>query len=175
MTLIVLTGPLNSKQKRTPSEGLDDRNAAYQSSLYSLWIIAKPSPGEDEGSSYLSVYWLHMSWGTFFSNEPAHVKTYKLVCAPSEGSDQHGHPPSLILVFAVRMKKALVLTYPLSAQWRLWSDWANGQADLSLRWAPYHFVGFNVRWIKLLRKISKSSTFFQHLSNCAVWNPKVLS
>ena len=34
-------------------------------------------------------------------------------------------------VFAVRMKKAWVLSYPLSAQRRLWSDWADAQADLS--------------------------------------------
>ena len=40
------------------------------------------------------------------------------------------------------MKKAWVLSYPLSAQQRLWSDWANAQADLSLRWAHTHFVGF---------------------------------
>ena len=44
-------------------------------------------------------------------------------CAPSEDSDQPGHPPSLIRVFAVRMKKAWVLSYPLSVQRRLWSDW----------------------------------------------------
>ena len=37
-------------------------------------------------------------------------------------------------VFAVRMKKSWVLRYPLSAQRRLWSDWADAQADLSLRW-----------------------------------------
>ena len=37
-------------------------------------------------------------------------------CAPSEDSDQPRHPPSLISVFAVRMKKAWVLSYPLSAQ-----------------------------------------------------------
>ena len=54
---------------------------------------------------------------------------------PSEDSDQPGHPPSLIRVFAVRMKKVWVLSYPLSAQQRLWSDEADGQADLSLRWA----------------------------------------
>ena len=63
-------------------------------------------------------------------------------CAPSEDSDQPGHPPSLISVFAVRMKKAWILSYPLSAQRRLWSDWADAQADLSLRWAHTHFVGF---------------------------------
>ena len=36
-------------------------------------------------------------------NEPPHDKTNKLTCAPSEDSDQPGHPPSLIRVFAVRM------------------------------------------------------------------------
>ena len=45
------------------------------------------------------------------------------------------------------MKKAWVLSYPLSAQRRLWSDWADAQADLSLRWAHIHFVGFVVSWL----------------------------
>ena len=48
-------------------------------------------------------------------------------------TDQPGHPPSLIRVFAVRMKKAWVLSYPLSAKRRLWSDWVDAQAVLSLR------------------------------------------
>ena len=47
------------------------------------------------------------------------------------------------------MKKAWVLSYPLNAQRRLWSDWANAQADLSLRWAHSHLVGFVVRWLIL--------------------------
>ena len=42
-----------------------------------------------------------------------------MACAPSEDSDQPGHLPSLIRVFAVRMKKALVSSYPLSSQRRL--------------------------------------------------------
>ena len=54
-------------------------------------------------------------------------------CAPSEDSDQPGHPPSLTRVFAVRMKKAWVFSYSLSSQRRLWSEWADAQADLSLR------------------------------------------
>ena len=58
------------------------------------------------------------------------------------------HPSSLIRVFAVRMKKASVLSYPLSAQRRLWSDWADAQADLSLRWTHSHFVGFDMRRLK---------------------------
>ena len=45
-------------------------------------------------------------------------------CAPSKDSDQPGHLPSLIRVFTVRMKKPWVLSFSLSAQRRLWSDWA---------------------------------------------------
>ena len=43
-------------------------------------------------------------------------------------------------VFAVRMKKAWVLSYPLSAQWRPWSDWADAGRTC-------HFVGFVMRWL----------------------------
>ena len=53
--------------------------------------------------------------------------------------------PSLIRVFAVRMKKAWVLSYPLSAQRKLWSDWADAQADLRLCWVHSHLVGFVMR------------------------------
>ena len=63
-------------------------------------------------------------------------------CAPSEDSDKPGHPPSLIRAFAVHRKKPWVLSYPFSAQRRLWSVWADAQADLSLRWAQTHFFGF---------------------------------
>ena len=52
-------------------------------------------------------------------NELPRDKTNKMACAPSEDSDQPGHPHSLIRVFAVHMKKAWVLSYPLSAQQRL--------------------------------------------------------
>ena len=50
-------------------------------------------------------------------------------------------------VFAVRVEKPWVLSYPLSAQRRLWSDWADAQADLSLRWAHPHLVGFVMSWL----------------------------
>ena len=62
---------------------------------------------------------------------------------------QHNQPTSLIRVFAVCIKKAWVLSYPLSIQQRLWSDWADAQADLSLRWAHIHFVGFVMSWLIL--------------------------
>ena len=75
-----------------------------------------------------------------------------MACALSEDSDQPGHLPSLIRVFAVRMKKAWVLSYPLSTQRRLWSD---AQADLSLRWAHNHFVGFVMRQLNIMKKYSE--------------------
>ena len=45
--------------------------------------------------------------------EPPHDKTNKVVCAPSEDSDQPGHPPSLIRVFAVRSIRCALRTVGL--------------------------------------------------------------
>ena len=67
--------------------------------------------------------------------EPWHIKTNKMPVCPGKS-----------WVFAVKtwvlavcMKRAWVLSYPLSTQQRLWSD---AQTDLSLRWAQSHFVSF---------------------------------
>ena len=77
------------------------------------------------------------------SFEPSHDKTNKMACAPSEDSDQPGNQPSLIRVFAVRMKKAWALSYPVSAERRLirlggcpgWSESSLG-ADSFLGFCP---------------------------------------
>ena len=63
-----------------------------------------------------------------YSFEPPYDKTNKMACAPRQDSD----PPSWIRVFAVRMKKAWVISYPLSAQRRFRSNWVDAQADRSL-------------------------------------------
>ena len=47
--------------------------------------------------------------------ESSHGKTNKMTGVPSEDSDQPGCLPSLIRVFAVRMKKHWVVSYPLRA------------------------------------------------------------
>ena len=66
---------------------------------------------------------------TLSKNHLNHLMTNQQYgCAASEDSDQPGHPPSLIRVFAVRMKKGWNLSYPLNmlnAQRRLWNvrDW----------------------------------------------------
>ena len=77
------------------------------------------------GKTYLVIQtWRIVKWATTWQNQQSD-------CAPSEDSDQPVHPPSLFRVFAVYMKKTYILSYPFSAQRRLWSDWADAQADLS--------------------------------------------
>ena len=77
------------------------------------------------------------------SNEPEHDKMSKMTCAPSEDSHQPGHPPSLIRVFAICLKKPGVLSYPLSTQGRLiklgWSESSLG---------AHHFIGFVMLWLR---------------------------
>ena len=72
------------------------------------------------------------------TNEPPRDKTNKMAC-----------PPSLIRVFAVRMKKAWVLSYPLSAQRRP-SDQTGWM--LTLIWVfagrTWQYVGFVTRRLK---------------------------
>ena len=60
-----------------------------------------------------------MQLSVAFKNWAASWQNQKVACAPSEDSDQPGLLPSLIRVFAVRMKKAWFLSYSLSAQRRL--------------------------------------------------------
>ena len=83
--------------------------------------------------------WVNAPIRFSFSYKPPQDKTNKMTDAPSEDSDQLWHPPSLISVFAVRMKKHWALNYLLSAQCQ---DWADAQPDVSLRWAHMSFCWF---------------------------------
>ena len=56
------------------------------------------------------------------------------------------------------MKKAWVLSDPMSAQRRLWSD---AQADLSFRWVHSRFVGFVVRRLKLPKNPRRNTVYMQ--------------
>ena len=81
------------------------------------------------------------------TTEPRHDKTNKVICAPSKDSDQLGHPPRQI-----SMKKPWVFSYSLCAERRLWSDWLDAQADLSLRWTHRSLCWFvmlqlNLCWV----------------------------
>ena len=66
--------------------------------------------------------------------EQQREKAYRWIYAPIDDSDQSAHPHSLIRVFVVRVKKLCVLGYPKCSQWRFWSDCADAQVDLNLRW-----------------------------------------
>ena len=57
---------------------------------------------EEEKAAFIGGYSLQIY-------EPLHDKNNKMICAPIEDSDQPGHLPSLIRVFAVCMKKAQAL------------------------------------------------------------------
>ena len=80
------------------------------------------------------------------------TKTNKMACAPSEDSDQRGHPLSLIRVFTVRMKKAWVLSTAKTDQ--------TGRMPRlmpSLIWVfagRSHFVGFVMRVAQILSEIT---------------------
>ena len=75
------------------------------------------------------------------SFELPHDKTNKMTCAPSFDSDQPGHPPSLFRVFACAQWVAKDPSF-LHADSEDWSDLADAQADLSLRWAHMPFCWF---------------------------------
>ena len=85
----------------------------------------------------------NMKWATSWQNQQND-------CAPSEDSDQPGHPPSLIKVFTVCMKKL----GSLATHWAHSEDSdKTGQMPrsiLSLRWAHSHFVGFVMKWLSSL-------------------------
>ena len=71
--------------------------------------------------SYILVLWDQWAHSRLFQIWAPSWQNQQCGCAPSEDSDQPGHPPSLIRVFAVRMKKGWVLCCPMSAKRRLWT------------------------------------------------------
>ena len=94
--------------------------------------------------------------------EPPHDKTNKMTFVPSEDSDQPGHPPSLIRVFAVRSVGSLEPSFASGGQRWLWSDWADAQVDLSLRWAHRSFCWF-------CHAVAQFS-YWNHFRNHCVWH-----
>ena len=106
------------------------------------------------------------------SCEPRHDKTNKMAVRPAK------------IQISLGMKKAWVLTYPLSAQRRLWSDWVDAQADLSLRWAHIHFVGFVMSRLMSLGHLCPGShknikgpktwLLYKHYAYCEVLSYKTM-
>ena len=68
----------------------------------SIWLVRNTVPGQMISPLISPDKALFFHNKIVFIFQPAHDKTSKMACAPSEDSDQPGHPPSLIRVFAVR-------------------------------------------------------------------------
>ena len=92
----------------------------------------------------LTMLWTTGPWKTHFATiEPQRQKPYLQTWAPSEGSDQPAHFPNLIRIFTGRILDRQRYKVSSCGQRRLWSDWTNAQADLSLRWAHMSKVRFS--------------------------------
>ena len=122
------------------------RKRIHNGCLSAHWKFRHSNCSAISALHHVFVWWLSLDMtAILFTIWAASWQNQQSECAPSEDTDQPGHPPSLIRVFTVRMKKAWTLSYPLSAQRRLWSDSADALADLSLRWAHSHVIGFVTR------------------------------
>ena len=145
------------------------QNNGKRNLLSQNWSIVMPKRiGDTIATIFLICMckrWDALNWFSWspkmrFLSELPHDKTNKMGCAPSEGSDQPRHPPSLIRVFAVHMKKDWVLSYPLSAQRRLggcpgWSESLLGAE--SFCWfcrevAQIVFRTWRMRYVGLIQK-----------------------
>ena len=79
-----------------------------------------------------------------------------------------------VCYYCKRVNKLFIITYTLSAQRRLWSDWADAQADLSLRWAHSHFVGFVMRQLEFSVRLILT-TCYALVSMAYIQTPVILS
>ena len=123
-------------------------------------------------------------WNDVRTIEPSHeimakvymrrYKTNRMTCAPSDDSDQPGHPFSLIRVFTVRIKKHWILSYPLSAC----EDSDQTGRMPRLTWVvagrTYHSVGFVKRRSKWVKRafllLATHSSFFAWGNNMQIIN-----
>ena len=76
-------------------------------------------------------------------------------------------------VLAVCLKKPWVLSYPLIAQRRLWSDWADAQADPSFCWAHRSFCWFCKAKAKPTELHVHQAMTRISLRSCTVWSNSV--
>ena len=137
--------------------------------ILTVWENSKCSENcEDWNAAKLLNWSRNVAAFLSLTNESPQDKANIMASAPSEDSDQPGHPPGLTRLVAVRMKKPWVLSYPLSVQGRLWSDWADAQADLSLLWAhmPFRWFCHDVAQIIWALSTSDNNSFWIFWQRC---------
>ena len=137
---------LNLKEFVAPLQGLLQKayflfRHLYRQHVPKFVIIWKGNKSEASlrvKYEYQKIYHLLIS-----QYEPWHDKTNKMSVRPAKTQISLGGCPGWSeSSLGAQSQKAWALSYPLSAQRRLWSDWADAQADLSLRWVHSHFAGF---------------------------------
>ena len=124
-------------------------------------------------NSKLSVVLQSLQIVMLIRNEPPHDKTNKMAYLPSEDSDQPGHSPSLIRVFTVRLMASYGPKLSSYVQQRLWSDWVDAQADLSLRWVHIPFSCFCHEVAQIKKQHSERLKATDERNTCtqlAVWD-----
>ena len=85
--------------------------------------------------------------GLYCKNEPPHVKTNMVTVRPAKTQISLGiRPVWSESSLSAWIKLGSLATHLLHNE--DWSDWADAQADLSLRWAHSHFVGFVMSRLK---------------------------
>ena len=112
-------------------------------------------------------------------NEPQHDKTNKMTCAPSKDQPGHSPSPSLIRVFAVRMRKPWVLSFPLNAHWRLiilrgcagWSESSLGIYVILLVLSCSGSNGFKFCFRKHIQGLVLTSSFSYRSIKCQLMVP----
>ena len=107
--------------------------------------------------------------------EPPHDKTSNVAVRPAKTRISLGIRPvcSESSLSACRKLGSLATHWAHSEDWSVWAD---AQADLSLRWAHTHFVGFVMRRVSYLRlqypKPMHTSPLWV-ICDCEIWNGSV--
>ena len=136
-----------------PDQVLNSCLGRYDGRVYeALWDYCQQSPMNEKDVSKLSLSFHVISYylrglmhriATLNPNKQQHMsniwaaswQNQQMTFVPSEDPEQPGHPPSLIRLFAGRMKRHWVLSY----WWEHCEDSADTQVDLSLHWAHRSF------------------------------------
>ena len=100
-----------------------------------IWIFVGCSLSEGKFFDVLYIY------------ETAWEKTYNKTFMTSRDSDQPVHSSNMSRVLVYPYLDSLEVVEGTCDQRRLWSDCADAQADLSLRWSRNSYCRFVVRWL----------------------------
>ena len=105
----------------------------------SALIFLNETPARQENNSDKArSEWSSLATKPHYVIEPPHDKTNKMTCAPTEYSDQPGHPPGLIRVFAVRSHSFFMQTAKTLIRLGGCPGWFESSLGVQVMWWFYH-------------------------------------